>query len=216
MLARLAFRYRVSSVHLAKSTHLPISFSHLHIISIVSFLLIILKVECAVPTMGSHHPRDDWSQADPSRSFAYPTPSTATEVGTHDYYTLGTQWRAPDTTNTTDARQENGKAERNAVDPFLKEKGYRRNPLGDWASEAFSMTLAIGLIIAIALILKLFEDREQPKWPHELSLNSVIAILSTILRAILAFVIAEGMFRNENRETAHECCGLATVIDRFF
>ncbi|KAJ2973479.1 hypothetical protein NUW58_g8926 [Xylaria curta] len=36
-----------------------------------------------------------------------------------------------------------------------------------------------------------FENREQPKWPHEITLNSVIATLSTILRALLAFVVAE-------------------------
>ncbi|KAI1148198.1 hypothetical protein F4825DRAFT_454714 [Nemania diffusa] len=163
--------------------------------------------------MGSHQPIDDWGRAEPDRAFLYPTSSTdGTEADKHDYYTIETQWQAPDNANTTDTRQENENATRNGVDPFLKENAYRRNPLGDWAPEAFSMTLAIGLIITIALILKLFEDKEQPKWPHELSLNSVIAILSTILRAILAFVVSEGMFRGQGR---WELWPVATHLEKF-
>ncbi|KAJ8123657.1 hypothetical protein ONZ43_g450 [Nemania bipapillata] len=142
--------------------------------------------------MGSHQPIANWSEVEPDRGFVYPTSSTTTEGGDgHDYDTLRTQWYSPELTHAVYVRQENEKAQRNTADPFLKEEEYRRNPLGDWAYEALSITLAIGLIVAITLVLKLFEDKEQPKWPHELSLNSVVAILSTILRALLAFVVAE-------------------------
>ncbi|KAI1128314.1 hypothetical protein F5Y10DRAFT_177003 [Nemania abortiva] len=140
--------------------------------------------------MGSHHPIDDWSQVDFDRGFPYPTPST----DTNDYYDApGTQWHAPGKVNTTNAEQDNEKVDQYGVDPFAKGvlQGHRRNPLGDWSYEALSITVAIGLIITIALVLKLFEDKEQPKWPHEITLNSVIAILSTILRALLAYVVAE-------------------------
>lgn len=113
----------------------------------------------------------------------------------HDYHALGSQPRGPNETNTTDAGQESEKTGRNVIDPLIQEKWERRNPLKDWAYELLSMTVAIGLLIAIILILRRFEDKEQPKWPHELTLNSVIAILSTILRALLASIIAEGTFR---------------------
>ncbi|KAI1196960.1 hypothetical protein F5X97DRAFT_324884 [Nemania serpens] len=138
--------------------------------------------------MDPHRPADDRGYAELDVDSLY---NAAPSAYRHDYHALGTQSHGPSETNTTDAGHESEKPGQNVVDPLLKGKWERRNPLKDWSYEMLGMTVAIGLLIAITLILWQFEDKEQPKWPHELTLNSVIAILSTILRAILASIVAE-------------------------
>jgi len=79
-------------------------------------------------------------------------------------------------------------------DPALvRDRIRRRNPFRSWMYEAIAMVLSAGLVVAVASILLHFQDKEAPKWPHEITLNTVIAVLSTILRASLVFVTAEGM-----------------------
>jgi len=60
-----------------------------------------------------------------------------------------------------------------------------------WRLEIGSLSLAIGILIAIYVTLGHYSDQDVPEWPLSLNLNSLIAIYSTVLRALLIFPVAE-------------------------
>ncbi|KAK0620037.1 hypothetical protein B0T14DRAFT_566823 [Immersiella caudata] len=62
--------------------------------------------------------------------------------------------------------------------------------LASWRLETFSLA-AIGDLVAIFLVLNHFGGEDVPSWPVSLNLNSLVAILATLLRALLIFPIAE-------------------------
>lgn len=63
-----------------------------------------------------------------------------------------------------------------------------------WAMEMVSMITSLLLLAAIVATLAAFDGVPQPGWGRRitLTLNSLIAILSTICRAMLMLVVAEG------------------------
>lgn len=60
-----------------------------------------------------------------------------------------------------------------------------------WFWEIVSITLAVGLISAIAAILVSYDEKPAPDWGDRLNLNALLALLSTILRALLVIVISQ-------------------------
>ncbi|KAK4444948.1 hypothetical protein QBC34DRAFT_442160 [Podospora aff. communis PSN243] len=70
-------------------------------------------------------------------------------------------------------------------------RGTILNALASWRLETFSLLAGIGDLVAIFLILDHFNGEDVPSWPVSLNLNSLIAILTTLLRAFLIFPIAE-------------------------
>lgn len=60
----------------------------------------------------------------------------------------------------------------------------------NWAFEIASLALAIGLVVAIAVILAVFDGQETPHWSGSFNLNAVLALLSTFLRALLVLLAA--------------------------
>lgn len=63
--------------------------------------------------------------------------------------------------------------------------------LGAWKLEAIAVVLAVGVLAAIFITLHHFDGRNVPTWPVSLTLNSLVAIYATILRALLLFAMAE-------------------------
>lgn len=61
-----------------------------------------------------------------------------------------------------------------------------------WWTELLSLVLAIGALIAIAVTMAEYNKKEQPAWKHTISLNTLVAVLSTLLRACMVFVVEEG------------------------
>lgn len=63
-----------------------------------------------------------------------------------------------------------------------------------WAIEMVSMVTSLLLLAAIVAILAAFDGVPQPGWGRRITitLNSLIAILSTLCRAMLMLVVAEG------------------------
>lgn len=59
------------------------------------------------------------------------------------------------------------------------------------------MTLLVGASALAAIIgtLAWFSSKEQPTWKHSINLNTLIAILSTILRVCLLYGVEEGIPR---------------------
>ncbi|KAJ0156423.1 hypothetical protein CTA2_12779 [Colletotrichum tanaceti] len=59
-----------------------------------------------------------------------------------------------------------------------------------WIWELLSVVIAIGLVIAIAALLATYEGKPAPDWGAHLNLNALLALLSTILRALLVVVVS--------------------------
>lgn len=66
-----------------------------------------------------------------------------------------------------------------------------------WVIEMVSMVTSLLLLAAIVAILAAFDGVPQPVWGRRITitLNSLIAILSTLCRAMLMLVVAEGMLQ---------------------
>ena len=60
-----------------------------------------------------------------------------------------------------------------------------------WAWEIASLVLATALLIATVVILCKFEGKRVPDWGEWVNLNTIVAVLSTVLRGAVALVIAE-------------------------
>jgi hypothetical protein len=85
--------------------------------------------------------------------------------------------------------------------PFLKtelmsvvsDQGLSRRALFfAWWLELASLLLAIAAFIAIAITLYKYNQQEQPAWRYSINLNTLVAILSTVLRACMVVVVEEG------------------------
>jgi hypothetical protein len=61
-----------------------------------------------------------------------------------------------------------------------------------WWTETISLLMAIGAFLAIVTILAIYDNQEQPAWKYSLNLNTLVAILSTLLRASLVVIVEEG------------------------
>ncbi|KAG8163810.1 hypothetical protein KVR01_005728 [Diaporthe batatas] len=68
-----------------------------------------------------------------------------------------------------------------------------RGPLISWWLEGLAVVVSLLLLAAIVSLLYHFDGEEQPEWPYWINLNTVVATLSTILRAQLLLVAAEAI-----------------------
>lgn len=76
--------------------------------------------------------------------------------------------------------------------PSLHSKPQRSNFKWLWIPEWLSLFLAFGSFISIVALLWVFHQRVQPHWRHNITINAVVAVLATSLRACLAMVSQEG------------------------
>ncbi|KAF2124602.1 hypothetical protein P153DRAFT_350814, partial [Dothidotthia symphoricarpi CBS 119687] len=60
-----------------------------------------------------------------------------------------------------------------------------------WWTEVASLALAAAGLIAIAVIMAEYHNKQQPEWKYKINLNTLIAILSTLIRACLVLVAEE-------------------------
>ncbi|KAI1857459.1 hypothetical protein JX265_011194 [Neoarthrinium moseri] len=60
-----------------------------------------------------------------------------------------------------------------------------------WSWEIMSFWVAVGLLAATVSILAHYEGQKLPEWPFSINLNTLIALLSTILRAAMLVAVAE-------------------------
>jgi len=70
---------------------------------------------------------------------------------------------------------------------------YQRYVTGQWTWEIVSCLLAIGTLIALAVILSRYDGHPQPSLPYKVSINTLVSIFSTIIKALMLISVAEGM-----------------------
>lgn len=63
-----------------------------------------------------------------------------------------------------------------------------------WYLEVLSISLAFGSLASIIIILSIHQGRPLPQWPSFVSINSLVAIFSAILKAALVMPVAEGLY----------------------
>ena len=61
-----------------------------------------------------------------------------------------------------------------------------------WTIELLSVLLAGIALAAIVITLLVHEDKPQPQWPKVISINTLVAIFTAILKAALMVSVAEG------------------------
>jgi hypothetical protein len=66
--------------------------------------------------------------------------------------------------------------------------------LQTWWKEWVLLCLATGILIAIVVVLRCFNDQPQPNWSLGLNLNTIIAVLATLLRSSLVTIVEEGNY----------------------
>ena len=72
--------------------------------------------------------------------------------------------------------------------------------LKDWWMETLACGVILLSLLAISLAVGLHANKPLPQWPFGLSVNAVVAIFTTILRAAMFVVLSEGMLRKVSEE----------------
>ncbi|KAF1980955.1 hypothetical protein K402DRAFT_425809 [Aulographum hederae CBS 113979] len=62
-----------------------------------------------------------------------------------------------------------------------------------WLWECLSLAVALGLLIAILVVLSKHDGKPQPQWPNRVTIPSLVALLNTIMKAAMAVPLAEGV-----------------------
>ncbi|KAG9187556.1 hypothetical protein G6011_05427 [Alternaria panax] len=63
--------------------------------------------------------------------------------------------------------------------------------LRTWIWELVALILAIGLITAITVLLATYDGKQAPEWGFRLNFNALLALLSTIHRAIVVVIVSQ-------------------------
>lgn len=74
----------------------------------------------------------------------------------------------------------------------IRDKPCRIATLAAWWIESTSLSVAIAALIAIVVMLAQYNNEEQPTWKGTINLNTLVAILSTIMRACMVVGAEEG------------------------
>ena len=64
---------------------------------------------------------------------------------------------------------------------------------GAWIFELFSWLVSAVLTFSLVILLRRYQDNEVPKWPYRVTLNAVIATMSTLARALLVLPVVQAI-----------------------
>lgn len=64
---------------------------------------------------------------------------------------------------------------------------------GNWAMELFSIFVAIGAVASVIGLLARYNGKALPSWPYDITLNALIAVLTTIANTAMSVVLSSGM-----------------------
>src|SRR3569833_2711825 len=120
-----------------------------------------------------------------------PTSTTASNL-------RGTRWPGPNGRRESyDSLQQFGPEEGSVNDePWSSEPVLSklflswRFAFASWKWELIVAVVAV-IMLAMALTLNQFDGNAHPQWAYNLGLNTIVAIYTTILRALLGFAIAQ-------------------------
>jgi hypothetical protein len=82
-----------------------------------------------------------------------------------------------------------------------------------WGFELGAILLAVGLVVAIMVLLATHEGLPAPNWGQHLNLNALLALLSTILRAALVVIVAQVISQRKWEWLSESSRPLSTLQD---
>lgn len=71
---------------------------------------------------------------------------------------------------------------------------FQLRALIDWKWETTSCFLAVGSLLAITATVYPYNGRPLPQWPYGLTINSLISIYTTIMKAAMYSILAQGRY----------------------
>lgn len=81
-----------------------------------------------------------------------------------------------------------------------------------WVWELLSLLLAAIAFAAIVITLAIYQGRPLPQWPHQISINTLIAIFTAVLKAALLVPVGEGKFaRVAGNARLTQCIGITRL-----
>lgn len=63
-----------------------------------------------------------------------------------------------------------------------------------WISELSSCLVSLACLAAMVVILRTHDEKPLPQWPHLITINSLLAIFTAIMKACMMMPIAQGSF----------------------
>lgn len=72
-------------------------------------------------------------------------------------------------------------------------KNIKWTKTGTWTFEVIALLFAICAVASIIAVLAYFDNKPLPSWPHAITLNAVIAILTTVANAAMAVPLSSGL-----------------------
>ncbi|KAJ5666819.1 hypothetical protein N7462_011228 [Penicillium macrosclerotiorum] len=62
-----------------------------------------------------------------------------------------------------------------------------------WTLEILSCLTSIAFFVAIIVVLSHFDGRPMPDWPYGITLNALVSVFSTVMKATMAFILTESL-----------------------
>ncbi|RAH47416.1 DUF3176 domain-containing protein [Aspergillus brunneoviolaceus CBS 621.78] len=62
-----------------------------------------------------------------------------------------------------------------------------------WVFEIVSCVIAVGALVAIIVVLHTYDGKPMPDWPYGITLNALVSLLVTVMKAAMVYPITEGL-----------------------
>ncbi|ROW15538.1 hypothetical protein VPNG_02334 [Cytospora leucostoma] len=72
-------------------------------------------------------------------------------------------------------------------------KSIKWTKTGTWTFEIVSLFFAMAAVASIIAVLAYFDNKPLPSWPYKITLNAVIAVLTTVANAAMAVPLSSGL-----------------------
>lgn len=76
----------------------------------------------------------------------------------------------------------------NALERFIS--AYNRGALDSWFYECAALAFSVGCLVALGVMLTIYDGKETPQLPYNITLNALISVLSTAAKSSLLFAVA--------------------------
>jgi hypothetical protein len=90
--------------------------------------------------------------------------------------------------NSTLYRPSEGLKRGKALERFTA--AYRLEALDSWLYECAALAVSVGCLVALAVMLGIYDSKETPQLPYNITLNALISVLSTAAKSSLLFAVA--------------------------
>lgn len=60
-----------------------------------------------------------------------------------------------------------------------------------WTFEIIGSIISIAFLVGIIVVLFKYDGQPMPDWPYGITLNALVSVLSTVMKASMAFVLTE-------------------------